>query len=61
MYVKCIETAMFYYIIIIFKKITFLKNFKFDAGSGACTSRRSQGTEDGCRLGDMARDAAGGD
>ncbi|CAI9573589.1 unnamed protein product [Staurois parvus] len=50
-------------VIIIFKKITFFKNFKFPADSGAHTSRRhrDQNTEAGCRHRpeEMAGDAAG--
>ncbi|CAI9591128.1 unnamed protein product [Staurois parvus] len=52
---------MFYYVIIIFKKMTFFKNFKFAAGSGAHTSQRHRdwNTEAGIGRRRMAGDAAG--
>ncbi|CAI9580360.1 unnamed protein product [Staurois parvus] len=64
MYVKWVETAMFYYVKFVWKKkMTFFKIFKFPVAGGARTSRRhrDRNTEAGCRHRpeEMAGDAAG--
>ncbi|CAI9617254.1 unnamed protein product [Staurois parvus] len=63
MYVKWVETAMFYYEKCVLKKMKFFKIFKFPAAAAARTSRhhRDRNTEAGCRhrTEEMAADAAG--
>ncbi|CAI9598140.1 unnamed protein product, partial [Staurois parvus] len=64
MYVKWFETVMFYYVILVYYKKSFFKNFKFPAGSAARnvpTSHRDRNTEARCRHPpeEMDGDAAG--
>ncbi|CAI9559493.1 unnamed protein product, partial [Staurois parvus] len=60
MYVKWVETAMFYYVKFVWKKMSFFKIFKF-AAARTSWRHRDRNTEAGCRHRpeEMARDAAG--